>query len=304
MRTWILIGIIVLLSLTIVVLLLGGGFLGASPATQTASPSPALPTEQTLEESGTPSPSSTTAPEESPTATTAAQDQETIYISQPGQGSSVTSPVLVKGIADSTFEQNLVLTITDEDGDLLLMQATTIQTPLGERGPYSAALDFSVGSQQAGRISVFSLSAMDGSLEHLSSVEVSLLPEGEAQILGPALDAESIRIDTPLMSAVVSGGTVTVSGFSDYFFESNLGLALCGQGGDGAPHPLCGTEDNLLASGFAMIDAPDIGQPGPFSGEIQYSVTTETIARLVVYAASPRDGGLLHANSIIVTLLP
>jgi hypothetical protein len=106
------------------------------------------------------------------------------------------------------------------------------------------------------------------------------------------------------MSANVSGGILYVSGYSDYFFESNLGLALCGLGGVGLPHPVCGSEDNIVASGFATIEAPDIGLPGPFSGQVEYAVTTASTARLVVYAASPRDGGLLHASSVVVTLHP
>lgn len=279
------------------------GVLFSSPPRFTPAPnfpSPEIPTEI----SASPVPSDTAIAEEGPTLTTAPENEETILIGQPGQGSSVVSPVLVEGIADSTFEQNLVLTLSDEDGDVLATQPTTIQTPLGERGPFSTLLAFSVPGGQAGRISVFSMSAMDGGLEHLASVEVRLLPSGEAQILGPGTLQESIRIDAPAMSAEISGGTLVVSGFSDYYFESNLGLALCGLGGSGSPNPICGTEDNILASGFALIEAPDIGQPGPFFGELHYSIAAPTMARLVVYAASPRDGGLLHAASAVVRLLP
>jgi len=79
---------------------------------------------------------------------------------------------------------------------------------------------------------------------------------------------------------------------------------LCGEGGGGAPNDLCGTEDNMLAAGNAMIDAPDMGQPGPFSGQLTYSVSEQTPARIVVFAASPRDGGLLHVSSIPILLSP
>lgn len=229
---------------------------------------------------------------------------EAIYIEQPGSGSSVRSPIQVKGDADSTFEQNLVLTITDEAGEVLVQQPTTILTPLGIRGPFQEDLFFSVDHTQAGRISVFSLSAIDGGVEHLASVEVRLLPSGEAQVLGPGQMQESIRIDTPAMSAEVSGGVLLVSGFSDYYFEGSLGIALCGLVGSGAPDPVCGTVDNYLAVGSASIEAADIGQPGPFSGELDYEANSPTMARLVIYAVSPRDGGLLHAASVVVHLLP
>jgi len=233
------------------------------------------------------------------------EEQEVITISQPGSGSQVLSPVMVQGEADSTFEQNLVIHVTGEDGSLLAEMPTTIQTPLGERGPFSQEVTFSVSEPQAGRISIFSASAMDGSLEHLSSADVILLPSGAAQITQASTSQESITILEPLPLAEISGGSVLFNGFSDYYFESTLGVALCG-GGDGSGNLdlLCGTTDNLLAQGSVIIEAPDIGQPGPFAGEIAYSVSATMPARLVVYASSPRDGGLIHLNSIPIQLQP
>ncbi len=115
---------------------------------------------------------------------------------------------------------------------------------------------------------------------------------------------ETIQIVSPLAGAVIEGGTLVVTGFSEYFFESNLAVALCGAGGDGEIHPVCGTQDNVLALGYATIAAPDIGLPGPFSGTLQYTVTAETPARLTVYAISPRDGGILHLSTVILTVRP
>jgi len=245
-------------------------------------------------------------PTQLPSATPVTEEeQEVIYISQPGSGSQVVSPVMVQGEADSTFEQNLVIHVTGEDGSLLAEMPTTIQTPLGERGPFSQEVTFSVSEQQAGRISIFSASAMDGSLEHLSSAEVILLPSGAAQITQASTSQESIDILEPLPLAEISGGSVAFSGFSDYYFESTLGVALCGAGdGSGNLDLLCGTTDNLLAQSSVIIEAPDIGQPGPYAGEIAYSVSATTPARLVIYASSPRDGGLIHVNSIPIQLQP
>jgi hypothetical protein len=252
-----------------------------------------------------PAPSASQSPTHTAGASDAQPGLEVILISRPASGSQVVSPVTVQGEADSTFEQNLVVTITGEDGSLLAQTPTTIQTPLGERGPFSVEISFSVAAQQAGRISVFSTSAMDGSLEHLSSSEVVLLPSGTSQLTQAAAGKESIGILKPAPLAEISGGNLGFSGFSEYFFESTLGVVLCGGGGgSGAPDPLCGTSDNVLALGAVTIDSPDIGQPGPFSGMISYSVTGTTPARLVFYATSPRDGGLLHVSSIPIQLDP
>jgi hypothetical protein len=244
----------------------------------------------------------TVAPEQ-PTVTTGPA-LEAIVIFQPGPSSSVTSPVIVQGQSRPTFEQNLVVAVYSEDGGLLAQQPTTLDSPAGEPGNYSLELSFSVSTAQAGRISVYETSVMDGGLVHLSSVEVNLLPDGAAAIQAADLGIESIDIQSPAPLAEISGGVISVSGYSDYYFESNLGLWLCGGGGSGASNEICGTDDNILASSNAMIDTPEVGQPGPFSGALTYSVSEPTNARIVVFAASPRDGGVIHLNSIPILLLP
>lgn len=268
-------------------------------------PTPQAPTEA----SGATLPQATEIPSVElgqPTATPAEPSPalEAIVILQPGPLSAIISPVTVAGQSRPTFEQNLVVAVNSEDGGLLTQQATTLDSPAGESGNYSVELQFSVSTPQTGRISVYETSAMDGGIVHLTSVEVTLLAGGAATIQPADIGLESIRIELPAPMAEISGGVITVSGFSDYYFESNLGLWLCGAGGSGAPDGLCGTENNILAVGNAMIDAPEMGQPGPFSGQLTYSVSEQTPARIVVFAASPRDGGLLHVSSIPILLSP
>ncbi len=229
---------------------------------------------------------------------------EAILLAMPGAGSRLTSPVSVQGQSRPTFEQNLVIAIYGQEGETLALQPTTIQAPMGEPGAFSAEISFLVSSEQPGRLSVFETSALDGGIVHLASVEVTLLPGGQAELVPAEFHFEVINITAPAALATVSGGQIEVSGFSDYFFESNLGLALCGPGGEGEPHELCGTQDNLLALSFATIQSPDIGQPGPFSGQLSYAVSEPLPGRVVVYAQSARDGGLLHLSSIPITLEP
>lgn len=229
---------------------------------------------------------------------------EAILISLPGFASTITSPVTVQGQSRPTFEQNLVVAVYDQFGELLGLTPTTLDSPAGSPGNFNTELAFTVSSEQPGRVSVYETSAMDGGMVHLSSVEVTLRPGGAAEIFPAEFQFESIQIQFPAPNDELSGGMLTVSGFSDYYFESNLGLVLCGEGGSGAPNELCGTADNILAAGNALIDAPDMGQPGPFSGELSYSVSAPTHARVVVFAASARDGGLLHLSSIPVMLVP
>ena len=247
----------------------------------------------------------TVAPEQpTPTIADAGRNLEAAVILQPGPNSSVTSPVTVAGQSRPTFEQNLVVAVYGEDGGVLATQPTTLDSPAGNPGNFSIGITFIVDHEQPGRVSAFETSAMDGGIIHLSSVEVTLKPSGAAEIQPAAIGFESIDILLPEPMAEISGGVIQVSGFSEYYFESNLGLLLCGGGGSGAPNDLCGTEDNILASGNAMIDTPEMGQPGPFNGELHYSVSEQTQARILVFAASPRDGGWLHVNSIPILLNP
>ena len=229
---------------------------------------------------------------------------EAILISLPGFGSVITSPVTVQGQSRPTFEQNLVVAVYDQFGELVGLTPTTIDSSAGSPGNFSAEVTFSVASEQPGRVSVYETSAMDGGVVHLASEEVTLRPSGSSAIIPAEFHFENIQIQFPSPNDELSGGTLTVSGYSEGTFESNLGLILCGEGGSGAPNELCGTQDNILAAGNAMIDAPNMGQPGPFSGELAYNVTARTHARIIVFAASARDGGLLHVSSIPVVLLP
>lgn len=198
-----------------------------------------------------------------------------------------------------------MIAIYGEDGTQLVQQSTTILADAGSPGLYTADLTFSVDHEQAGRISVYETSAMDGGIQHLSSVEVMLLPSGAANVVPAVPASEQIDIQFPLAFQEISGGSVTVSGFSAYYFESQLGMVLCGGGdGGGAFDELCGDAHNVLGSGTAMINSPDVGQPGPFSGTLTWSVSAPVNGRIVVFARSPRDGGLVHVASIPVIINP
>ena len=243
-----------------------------------------------------------------PTPPPGPQSQETILILEPGLNpsaiSSVTSPVHVAGQADPTFEQSLIVQVTDENGAVIATVPTQIQADAGQRGPFSADVDFKINSDQPGRISVYATSARDGGLTHLASVEVKLLASGAASVVTGQPHPETIAIFSPASLAVLSGGNAHVTGFSDYVFESQLGVKLCGEGGSGAPDPVCGTADNVLGEGVAMLNSPDVGQPGPFQGDVAYKISAPRHGRLVVYNSSPRDGGLVHVSTVEVMLKP
>lgn len=229
---------------------------------------------------------------------------EAIYIGQPGPNSTLVSSFQITGQAGPTFEQNLVVRIAGLNGLLVILQPTTIQADIGQAGPFSLGGIFNIAAVTPGRISVYDVSARDGGLIHLASVQITLMPGGSPEFSAPPPNSEVIAILEPEHLQEISGGVIQISGFSEYFFEGNLSTILCGAGGIGAEHLICGTLDNILAEGFATIISDDIGIPGPFLAELLYSVGTTTRARLVVYALSPMDGGIIHLSSREITLNP
>jgi len=287
---------------------------GGSPVTPTptAFVPPTVPVTDTVVPGPTPTPEVTTAPVASdtplpagPSATPLPADiPEAILILQPGTSASVTSPVHVNGEADPTFEQNLVVQITDENGGVLTTVPTTIQAAAPDRGPFAIDVDFTVAADQPGRISVFSTSARDGGLIHLASVEVILLASGPASPAAAAAHPESLLINSPALNASISGGVIHVEGYTQYVFENQLAVILCGEGGSGSPEPVCGTADNVLEVGSATVSSPDVGQTGPYAGDLPYSISAPVQARLLVYSVSPRDGGILHLASVPIQLSP
>jgi hypothetical protein len=216
----------------------------------------------------------------------------------------VTSPVTVVGSSLPTFEQNLVVTITDIDGIILVTQPVTIEADLGERGPFNLTLDFYVSSDRPGRISVYDVSARDGGKVNLASAPVTLLADGVSNITTVEPSPIPIIIYSPTMMQEISGGVLDVSGYSEYYFEANLSVTLCGSWGGGGPHHICGTRDNVISESYATIQSPDIGIPGPFSGTITYNTVPGTRARLVVWAPSMMDGGIEDLTSVEIVLYP
>lgn len=217
---------------------------------------------------------------------------EAILIQEPGPGSRLTSPLLVRGQADSTFEQNLVVRLVDANGVELGLTAVIIAAEMGQRGPFEATLPFTVNDDQQAFIQVFATSPRDGGVTHLNAVGV-MLTDGVAEIRPSLSDTtERIVITQPALAAQISGGTVQVAGVGIASFEQTLLVELLGE--DGA----------VLASQPVMVNAPDLGQPGTFSAALSYTVATAVPGRIVVRDISPAFGGDVHVTSVEVTLSP
>jgi hypothetical protein len=198
----------------------------------------------------------------------------------------------VAGIADSTFEQHLLLRLVLDDGTELASGPVLIQTELGIRGPFAAELAFSVTTERNALLQVSSHSPRDGGIEHLASVGVTLLPAGPPQILPGSAHPESIQIAAPEDGATVSGGVVHVEGIGLASFEGTLVIEVYDEQG------------NLVGSAPVIVDAPDLGLPGSFSADVPYSVTAPGFGRISVVDPLPAFDGIGHVASLGVRLLP
>lgn len=248
----------------------------ASPVSEaTATPPPASPTDTPV-----------------PTATPSDASEEAILILAPGPGSRLISPLHVSGEADTTFEQALVVRLVLADGTELAVVPTIIQSPMGERGAFEADVEFSVSGEQQAFLQVYSASARDGGLTHLSSVGV-LLADSGAEDIRPVTDtSERIRIDIPSLGAAVSGGMVHVEGFALASFEQTLIVEVVDENG------------TVIAGQPVIVNAPDLGFPGTFSIDLPYSVASVGAGRIVVRDPSAAFDGDVHLASVEVTLAP
>ncbi len=249
---------------------------------------------------GAPTPSATP---EAPTATAAPSDTpvpsptpelppEAILILEPGPGSRLITPMHLRGMADTTFEQNLGFHLLLDDGTVLVETSTIIASEMGTRGPFALDLAFSVTGDRQGFIQIFSASARDGGVTHLASVGVTLAAAGPVDIRPAEVHPEEIYIQVPTVTARVDGGIAHVEGYGWASFEQTLVVEVLD------------TEGNVVGSMPVLVNAPDMGMYGPFSADVPYVVAVEGPGRIVVRDVSPAYGGDTHLASVEITLAP
>ena len=217
---------------------------------------------------------------------------EVILILEPGPGSRMTSPLRVAGMADSTFEQHLLLQLVLDDGTEITASPVIIQSELGTRGQFEGELAFSVAGERNALLQVLSSSPRDGGITHLASVGVTLAPTGPVQVQPAGPHFESLQITAPQAGDTASGGIVHVEGIGLASFEGNLVIEVYDEQG------------NLIGSMPVLVDAPDIGLPGPFRADVPYSLAAAGFGRISVVDPLPAFDGLGHLASVEVRLLP
>ncbi len=220
------------------------------------------------------------------------RDQEAIVIEEPGPGSRVTSPLVVRGVSDPAQHQEIVARLVYDDGTVAFEQPVRIDAPLGQRGAYEATIPFSVSGERQAFVQMLMRSARDGRITNLSSVGLTLADSGPEEIVTRQAEPARVTIYQPARNSTVSGGMVTVSGFGLASFEQTLVVEIHDEMG------------NTIVMEPIMVDAPDLGQPGYFSVDVAYTVDETNNGRIVVRDPSVVFGGDVYVTSVAVTLEP
>jgi len=251
----------------------------------------------------TPAPSITAAASDTPapTPSVAASEEvspaEAVWIRTPGNGSRLVGAVHIEGEADPTFEQTLVVQLValdEEPFPVLAQQAMTIGADVGQRGPFEADLTFDTGpaAERPGAVNVFATSARDGGITHLASVQVTLAGSGSELLRDGEAAQERIAISSPAPGAAWSGGVAHVEGYGWASFEQTLLVEIVDVSGA------------VVGSTSVIVQAPDLGFPGPFAVDVPYGPLTAGPGRVIVRDVSPAFGQTIHQATVDVDLSP
>jgi len=230
-------------------------------------------------------PSNESAPEE---------PAEAIRITAPGPGSRLVSPMTVRAVTTlPAFENTLTLRVLLADGtELIPPQAVIGSGPEGGSLSFEATLTFNVPEEQAAFLQAYLASPRDGGVTHLTSVVVTIMPSGTADVRPAAEGAERLQILAPAAGDSILGGVVHVEGIGVASFEQTLLIEVLDAYGE------------VVGLQPVLVQAPDFGLPGPFAADVTYTVTTPGPGRVVVRDISPAHGGDVHRSSAEVNLAP
>jgi germination protein M len=127
------------------------------------------------ETSGGSPPSPPSPPPPPPTVSTLEEALPAIVVESPAPGATVTSPLAIRGTAN-TFEATFMVELRPEQGEPLYKNFVTATSGNGTRGTFEKTLDFAVDREQPGTLVVYENSAEDGSVMNEVQIPVTIRP--------------------------------------------------------------------------------------------------------------------------------
>jgi hypothetical protein len=195
-------------------------------------------------------------------------------------------------MAGPAQHQELEVRLLLDDGSTLVQVPISIDAPLGQHGSFDVGLPFTISGERQAFLQVLNLSARDGAITHLSSVGITLASSGAEEIVAAGEQPARVTIYQPAPQQSVSGGLVSVSGFGLASFEQNLVVEVQDASG------------RVVGSEPVTVESTELGQPGPFSVDVTYSVPSSGPGRIIVRDPSAAFGGDVYVTSVEVTLAP
>jgi hypothetical protein len=218
---------------------------------------------------------------------------EELCILSPGPGSMVKSPIQVKGYGGPSLNNRVQVQLIGEDGRLLSKGYSFLYSYPGTPGLFYIRVPFeSPFVAERAWLEVRSFDEIFGILQHLTTVEVTILSTGSDRIYTTIHGAEKLTIFQPREEKVIAGGSVLIQGAGWVDQDVPLRIEIINRTGD------------ILGSGQVELDAPAVGQLGTFSVEIAYQTSYQQWARIGVYELHDEVPGLVHYTSVGVWLGP
>jgi len=245
----------------------------------------------------TPTPTLTLTPTPVRTATPEPPEEipfSAVQIIHPSHLSKVVSPIELYTFLAPGGDGRIRVELTGEDGRLLYRQVFLFtETPAGARVNLNAKVAFEIaGVAETGRLMV-SINDEYERLQSLSSVDLVLLADGQADLTPTGDLLENIFIQQPMIKTLVQGDNVLVTGMARTGSDQPLLVELIA------------TDGRIIGSRLAGI-APmqEDGGHRLFAAEVPFSVSTPTWVRVTVYDNSGRLKDPKHVSSVDILLSP
>jgi hypothetical protein len=235
------------------------------------------------------------APEATPTATPTQipLTTEKVSILRPAPGSMVTSPLRVWGQAGPANQNQVEIRLIGEDGEIITRHFDYLYALPGNLGPYNTEFEFTTPYlAEAARLEVRNYDPVDGKLNHLTSVDLTLLSIGSSRTHYTIQGPEKIKINSPRENEIIDGSSVSVSGIGWPNTDQPLHIEILNTSGE------------VIGAGLFKFNPHEIGVAAYFEIEVAYEIDAFQVARIAVYEESDSIPGILHYASILVRLRP
>jgi len=221
-----------------------------------------------------------------------AQPSPAISILSPGEGATLTSPILLDAEVVSDPEGLIRVTLLDHNGNPLARQLLRV-SPGDDRYPtvFRSEIPFEIPAESTHAL--MTLETLDAKHRPISlrSVNLNLVSSGNSNPATPSPQEAWVEIDAPPEMAVLEGGKFQIEGSVIPITQNPIFFELVTEG------------DRVVGSAQLAVINPD--EMIEFDIPITYTYIKElTDVRLVIRQSSTAYGAVIILDSLPLQLLP